>query len=51
MPMSDGERFGKMLMRTFMNALVNKIVWRMPLMWAIGGLVIVLAVMWFTKMF
>lgn len=51
MPMSDGERFTKMLMRTFMNALVNKIVWRMPLVWAILALVVLLTVMWFTKMF
>jgi hypothetical protein len=51
MPMSDGQRFGRMLLNTFMHALVNKVVWRMPLMWAIGALVIVLLVMWFTKMF
>lgn len=48
---NDASRFGKMLMKSLMHSLMNRIVWRMPLVWAGVGLVAVLLIMWFTKMF
>lgn len=48
---SDGQRFMKMLLNSFMRSLMNRVVWGLPLWLAAVLLVVVIGGVWFFKAF
>lgn len=48
---SEGQRFLKMLLNSFMRSLMNRVVWGLPLWLAAVMLVVVIAAVWFSGAF